>query len=144
MNHSSQMGVLHSGAHLREERKPCTHTELTFIAILGNRNSRYILHCEVRATVFRRAGVINPRDIFVRKERQCLALEFKAADDFSRGQTEFDDLERDATSHGRLLFRKKYIAHCTFADTLDDSIGTHLVGSSNAWKFRLSKHRIFQ
>ncbi len=55
---------------------------------------------------------------------QRLALSLEAGDDGLRIHPYFDDLERHAAAHGRLLFRHPDGAEATFADSFDQNVAS--------------------
>ncbi len=136
MDDPAQVGVLHAGAHLREQRESLVQIETPFIGVARDRDARDVLHRKVRTAIRRGASIENPRNVRVRKNRERLALEFEPGDHLARGETEFQDLERDAATYGRLLLGEEHLAHRTLADTLENPIVADLVRRCEARELR--------
>ena len=101
MDDRSLVGVLHRVANLKEQCEALTGREPVPIAVFRDGNSQDLLHDEKRAPLVRLAGIEDLRDAGVVHQRQRLPLGVEAGDHLSRVHPRLDELERDATPHGR-------------------------------------------
>jgi hypothetical protein len=101
--------------------------KLCWIAEVGDRQSRHVLHGEVGPAVLAGAGIDHAGDVGMIHERERLALGLEAAHDLPGVHPDLDDLERDQPSNRRPLFGEIHHAHAAFSERTDDLIGPYLV-----------------
>jgi hypothetical protein len=112
--------VLHAFADLDEEFEPIRDLEFLLIAILGNRQSGYVLHHEVRLALRRRSGVKHLGDGGMIHDRQRLPLRLEALHDRLVVHPGLDQLQGDLAPHRRSLFGQPDLAHASFAKLADE------------------------
>ena len=119
------MRVLDAFTNMLEEFQSFTNTEFVIIAVCRDRNTRDVLHHEVRRSLGSGAGVEHFSDGGVVHQGQSLAFGLEAGDHFAAVQTGFDQFERDAPAHGLLLLGQPDLAHAALADFLQQVIAAN-------------------
>ena len=83
---------------------------------------RTSFHDKVGPACIGGAGVEDFRDVRMIHQGQCLPLRFEAGDHASGVHAQLDDLQRDATTHGFVLFGHINNAAAAFAQFLEQLV----------------------
>lgn len=115
MNDSFLMSVLNRLANEDKQLQARREVEALPVAAIRDALAPNQFHDEIRATVFRRAAVENPRNVGVIHDREGLAFGFEASDDGLCVHPELDDFECDDTTDGFLLLGRINFSTTPFA-----------------------------
>jgi hypothetical protein len=116
--------MLYAIADQHKQLQPLARGQLVLVAIVRDWNAGHVLHDEVRAALWRGAGIEDFGDGRVVHERQRLPLGFEARHHFARVHTRLDQLDGDAAANRLFLLGQPHLAHAALADQLKEVIGT--------------------
>ena len=128
MDDALLMGVLDCVADLNEQVETLVDTQPLAIAMLGDRDSRNVLHDEVRPAIIAHPRVEDPGHARMVHHGQCLTLGLETGDDLLRIHAQLDDFEGDSALDGLGLLGEVDDAHPALADLLKDPVRTDLPG----------------
>ena len=125
MNDRLLVGVLHSLAHLDEQRQPLAHAQTVLVTIVGDRHAWRVLHDEIRPSFRSGTGIKDPGDGRVLHQGQGLPLRLEARHQSLGVHAGLDELEGDGAVYGRGLLGLPDFGHATFADFLQQPVRTN-------------------
>src|SRR5690242_1011838 len=97
---------------------------MSLMAVLGDRDSVHEFHCEVWPAVFGGTSIEHAGDIGMVHQGQRLPFGFEPDDDLPRIHSWLDDLQRHLASNGCLLQREIDNSHPSFAEGIENLVGT--------------------
>ncbi len=77
MDNSFVMGMLNGLANRNKEIQAILQRQAVLVAVLRERNPLYILHHEVRSSLFRHSTIEHLGDVWMIHQSQCLTFGFK-------------------------------------------------------------------
>src|SRR5262249_28362853 len=110
------VGVLDALADLDEKREPVFGWKLMFVAVLGDREARDVLHDEVRPPFRGGTTIEDPGDRWMPHERKGLSLCFKPSDDLLRVHPRLDEFESHLSVDRLELLGSPHLAHSTLTN----------------------------
>src|SRR5262249_43134165 len=128
------VGVMHCLADRGEQVHALANAQLVEVAVLGDWNTRDILHHEVRPSLFAGAGVKDSCDMRVIHYCQRLALRIEARHYFCRAHSQLDDLQRCLPADGVLLLGQVDSSHATLSKHSDDPVSPELCFQTSFWR----------
>src|SRR5437773_2276256 len=116
------MRVLNRAANLNEKAEPLFCRERILITVVRDLHSFDQFHDEVRAAGFGRTRVENLRNIRMVHHRQRLAFSLKSSDNTVGIHPRFNNLERDSSVDGLLLFSHENDAASSLTNLLQQFV----------------------
>jgi hypothetical protein len=120
VNDGFLMRVLHAVAGLDEELHPLPYLQSLLIAIIRDRQSRHVLHDEVRLSLRRGTGIEDLGNGRMIHDGERLAFGLEALHHRLVVHAGLDQLQRHRPQHRRDLLRQPHLTHAALAQLADE------------------------